>query len=231
LVNPANNEADFVSAPADYDEFYRRYFEFFKALARKHGIDEQRIDDVASDIMTAFIAQDYLAKFDPTLVLSYRGEDRQARFKSFAGTIAVRYLQGMRDRQTREKFREVAICDAPWGKDDGGADTWIEHQPGFEVDGHEEDVLDRLAEAELVGGLRDYLALFPPRNKYDTLDLVALFDAVVEQIREFGEWNIRTLTDRFSVSTTTMHTWLWILRTEACTALGKPVPAKRPRSR
>lgn len=228
----ANNGVDHVSAPADYADLFRKYYDYVVTLVRRNGIEENRKEDVACDILLRFYERDFLAKFDPTLVFHYDGQDRPARFKSFLTKFVLTYVRGYRDKHARLAARELLICDMPIGVSRNTGDTlatWVEVF-GDPTPGAEADVVDALDEADLVAELRAHIATVPRRSKYDTCDLVVLFDAVIEQIRADGAWNVAELRARFGVSSTAMHSWMWWLRANLAAALGRPVPAKRPRT-
>jgi len=226
-VKIADNGVDYVSAPADYAELFEIYYDYVVTLVRRMGIEESRKEDVASEILLRFMERDFLAEFDPTMVFHYDGQDRPARFKSFLTKFVLIYVRGHKDKQQRQSGRELLICDRPIG---ANADaTWIDVF-GDAVDGADADVLAVLDEQALVDQLRDYVAAVPRRSQFDTCDLVKLFDAVVAQVREEGAWNVTELRRQFGISSTAMHSWLWWLRTNLAHALGRPVPAKRPRT-
>ncbi len=229
----ADNGADAMSAPANYADLFSRYYSYVVTLVRRAGIEPSRVEDVAMEIMTRFYERDFLTEFDPTLVFHYDGEDRPARFKSFFTKIVLVYLRGHVDKQRRLATRELLLCDRPIGSNSAsqapGNATWIEVF-GESVDGADDEVLASLSEQELVDRLRAYIAEVPRRSPYDTCDLVALFDAVVAQVRAEGAWNVTALRQHFGISSTAMHSWMWWLRTNLAAALDRPVPAKRART-
>lgn len=227
----ADGGVDYVSAPRDYAELFSRYYTYVVALVRREGIDDNSKEDVASDILLRFYERDFLNVFDASLMFSFAGQPRPARFKSFLSRFVLAYVKGFRDKQSRLNTREVLLCDMPIGVNNATSGstqgTWVDVF-GDPMDDHEGDVLDSLAESALVAGLRAHLVDIPRRSTYDHCDLLALFDAIVEQIRSDGEWNTRALHRRFKISPTAMHTWLWYLRTTLSVALNKPVPLRRP---
>ncbi len=216
---------DYKSAPSDYAELFRLYYKYVVNLVAMFGINENNKEDVASDILTTFYARGFLEKFDPSLVFEYKGEPRPARFKSFLSRFVSIYVRGHYDRQARLASREVLVNDMIVGS---GKDRWIEVFGGMH-DGHEAQVLDVLEEEDTCQGLRNYLARIPPRSPSDSCDLVALFDAVREQCLLDGAYDIAALRERFGVSSTAIHTWMWWLKENLAVALGVPVPPKRPR--
>lgn len=229
-----DNGVDYKSAPASYADLFQMYYPYVVSLVRKHGIDDNRKEDVASEILLRFFERDFLDKFDPDLVFHYDGQDRPARFKSFLTKFVLTYLKGHRDKQHRLTTREVLIFDLPVnaGKPEsfGHTTTWGEVYGG-EARSHEDDVIEQALGANLVAQMRAYIEGVPRRSRYDTCDLVALFDEVIRQIDQTGEWDVAELRAIFGVSSTAMHSWMWWLRENLAAALDRPVPAKRPRSR
>lgn len=227
-----DNGVDYVSAPADYAELFERYYDYVVALVKRSGIDDVRKEDVAMEILLRFIERGSLEAFDPTLVFHFDGKDRPAKFRSYLTRFVLAYVRGHWDRQARLGARELLIWDMPMSEGAGWGDdapsTWGELYGGSSP-GPEDEVCDVLEEQERVKYLRDYIAGVPFRSRYDTCDLVALFDEVIRQIREQGGWNVAELRRTFGVSTTAMHTWMWWLRSNLAYALDRPVPAKRPR--
>lgn len=215
---------DYVSAPASYEELYRMYYNYVVSLVRRMGIDEDRKEDVASSILLRFYERDFLAKFDPSLVFSYNGEKRPARFKSFLSKFVIIYVRSHREKQINRARRELLICDSPI--DDS---SWLDFFGG-RVQGPEDDVIEMLSEQELVADLRRHLTTIPRRSVHDMCDLPAVFDVLVEQIREYGRYDVAQLKVHFGVSATSMHSWLWWLRANLAEYLRRPLPAKRPRT-
>lgn len=224
----ATNGVDYVSAPKDYAELHRIYYKYVVNLVFKHGIKQDSKEDVASEILAKFLERGFLEKFDPNLTFEYKGTMRPARFQSFLSNFVLLYVRGHQERQFRTSKRELLICDLLVGDNrHSQAETWVARY-GEPIDGPEDDVLDDVMENDLVIGLRSYLADVPRRSHADRCDLVALFDAVVEQVRDRGECNLYQLSNKFNVSYTAMHTWMWWLKANLAHALGRPIPKKRP---
>ncbi len=221
-----DNGADTISAPADYAALYTQYWDYVLSLVRRFGFEENRREDVAAEILLRFYERDFLTVFDPTLVFEYQGQQRPARFKSFLTKFVLTYLRGIKDKQRRQATREKLICDTVIGhqEDTSWIDVFGETCPGAD-----EIALGRIEEEDLVAELREYIKRVPRRSDYDTCDLLALYDAVIAQVREHGVWNVTELRAQFQVSSTAMHSWLWWLRENLAAALDRPVPAKRPR--
>lgn len=223
----ADNGVDYVSAPENYADLFTTYYTYVVCLVRKMGIDSEHSEDVASEILLRFYERDFLAKFDPTLVFEYEGQKRPARFKSFLTRFVMVYVRGMWDKQQRIADRELMVIDAP--NSEGDTSSWLDVF-GATLPSHEQDVLNRLDEENVVRWLRHYLACVPRRSNQDSCDLVMLFDEVMRQIRKCGHWNVVDLQDEFGLSSTAMHAWMWWLRTNLAEALNKPAPPKRIRT-
>lgn len=217
----AKERLDFFSAPKDYAELFTMYYDYVVGLVHKMGIDVQRKEDVASEILLRFYERDFLHRFDPSLVFSYNGEPRPARFKSFLNAFVMAYVRNHRDRQNRLRRRELLICNMPVVE--GGA-TWIEVFGDIESDDY-----SYLDEEELVNTLREYLRLVPRRSSVDRCDLLKLFDAVLAQVRLEGKCSVEYLQEQFGISSTAVHSWLGWLRVNVAEALGMPLPEKRIR--
>jgi len=227
MVEIAKGGVDYVSAPADYAAFFRQYRSYVITLVKKVGIDPQHAEDVASEIMLRFMERDFLKEFDPTLTFVYQGEIRPARFKSFLSRFVLIYARGHRDKQLRQMTRELLLVDSPQIED---GTSWMD---GYQtVPGADEDVLGRLAEGERIAEVRAYLSTIPKRSRFDTCDLIKLFEQVLIQLREKGyeKPNVSELQRHFAISSTAAHSWLWWLRSNIATALGRPLPAKRVRA-
>lgn len=222
-----NNGVDYTSAPATFADLYRIYYRYVVTLVRRLGIDDNRKEDVAQDILLRLYERDILTMFDPDMVFVYDGVEHPARFKSFLTKQVMSYVRGHLDKQVRQNGRELLIADKPVGE--AGDTTWIEVFGGA-VDGADTDVLAALGEQNLVDELRAYIATVPRRSKFDSCDLPALYEAMIGQVREHGVWNVAELRDRFGVSSTAMHTWMWWLRANLAHALDRPVPPRRPRT-
>lgn len=230
VVSIATSGVDYLSAPKDYAELFRIYYVYVVRLVHKHGIDENQKEDVASEILTRFYERGFLEKFDPTLTFVYKGQQRPARFRSFLSKFVLTYVRGHYDKQKRVANREWQVCDLLLTGDSSDAGVrWVDIY-GESEPSHEDNVLDGVMESDFVRGLRNYLADLPPRSDYDRCDLVELFDTMVDQVRDRGEYNVYELAARFGVSYTAMHQWVWRLRAHLADATGRPLPPKRPRA-
>lgn len=218
-------------APADYDAFFRDYYDYIVRLARKGGIDRDEVEDVAQTIVWRFIDKKMLEQFDGNLVFEYNGVKKPARFKSFLGSFVNKYLMGERDKQRRRKTNEVLIMDMPIRND--RAELYGSWGQKFSplVDGPEIEINDRLHEEATVNIIRKHIATIPRRSAFDTCDLPRLLEEYVRQVRQYGDWNPKELCQMFGVSNTAMYNWITLLKAGAADALGLPAPKKRPRAR
>lgn len=230
------SDVDYVSAPSNYADLFTTYYAYVINLCGLFGIDDNNKEDAASEILTRFMERGSLEKFDPHLEFEYRGEARPARFKSYLSRAVDMYSRGLRDKQHKLARREYQINDvvsvspqnqAEWTLCSANArwvDVFGEATPD-PADGVQ-DMFDEEIEANTVRAL---LARVPARSTQDRCDLVALFDAVRLQVLAYGEYDISILKDRFQVSTTAMHSWMWWLKTNLAGIYGRPVPPKRAR--
>lgn len=227
--------ADHRSKPANYEEFHRLYFSHIVYLCSIGGIDQQSVEDVASDIFMRLMERGFLDFFDADKVFEYQGEQRPARFKSFLSTTVTTYLRGHLDKQRRLQRREWQIVDLPVGTPTASLAGAADQQYwgtlyGPREDDHADEVIDMIAEEDTARGVRAYLATIPRRSTHDRCDLVALYDAVRAQILATGIYDVRLLREQFGIATTTMHTWMWWLKENLADAYGKPLPPKRART-
>lgn len=226
------NGADWKSAPESYDAFYRQYQPVFVSLAAKNGIDEHNREDVASELMERCMRFDVLKKFDPNLYFDYKGEKRQARFRTYVGNFAELALRGKRDKQNTLKQRELLICDQVMNEEDdnGNKSTWREHFGKAEQEpDHADIVIEALASDQEAQAVRARLAEVAPRSPNDECDLVALFDALREQVLTYGEYRVKDLQPKFGCSNTTLANRIWWLKANLAHIYGRPVPTKRAR--
>ncbi len=197
---------DYSAAPSSYDELFRNYYTFVVALVGKHGISVDNREDVANEILLRFYERDFLNEFNPALTFEVNGRIVKARFKSFLSAFVVNYVRSHRDRQNLRAKREPLNLDA------GDPNTTWDSE-------HYEDDYSGLYEEELVLKIREHLKTVPRKSRQDQCDLVALFDAVVQQVRVNGKYSVKELQARFGVSPTAIHTWLGWMRLNIAEAL------------
>lgn len=221
---------DHVSAPADYQELYRKYYGYVVALVQKQGIAESNAEDVASEILVRFWERDFLREFDRDAVFEHDGVQYRARFKSFLSKFVIAYLPGHRDRQTKRTHRELLIMDMPIADGNANSETskasWGEQHGGEQISA-EDEFFSSAAIADMLEYMRTYITNLPLRSPVDTCDLEALFDEMLKQIMDSGGWENEPLRQRFNVSSTAMHQWTWILRKHLAVAMNRRTPAKR----
>lgn len=216
-MTAVDNGADFRSPPADYAALFQLYHPYVVGLVRRIGVDAQYVEDVAADILLTLMERDILAEFDENVCFLYNGQIRPARFKSFLTRQVMLYARGLRDKQHRRNSRELQVFDdVPL---DGS--TWLDDL--VLVDGHEERVCDEVAGTTLTAEIRAYLVTVPRRSQFDTCDLPALFDALVEHVRTSGHCTAADLREEFGVSSTAIYTWLRWLRHHVAAYLGRPM--------
>lgn len=228
---------DYASAPQSYAELFKIYYPYVVNLVNKHGIDESNKEDVASEILTRFMERGFLDKFDPTLLFEHEGELRPTRFKHFLSKFVITYVMGHCDKQRRIWRRELQIIDKTFVSENPITDCYgrsANHSWGSNYVGssesHEDAVLDAIMEEELSDGLRAYLTTIPRRSPTDLCDLPALFDVVRAQALGIGFVDMKALAAHFGVSSTAIHTWVWVLKAHIADRLGLPLPPRRPRT-
>lgn len=223
---------DYKSAPADYAALHEMYFPYMVNLVSKNGIDDNNKEDVACDIFLRLMEHGFLEDFNPDLVFEYEGQLRPARFKSFLSRIVSLYVRGYYDKQKRLAHRESQICDLVVSDVYSGRGvektTWVDLH-GEPTPDHSDDVIDMVAEQQEAEGVRQWLATRERRSIHDHCDLVELYDEVRSQVLSTGQYDVQRLQERFGIGTTTMHTWLWWLKTNLAALYGRPTPRKRAR--
>lgn len=226
----AENGAGFdpKPAPKDYAQLFSHYWPYTVALVGKNGIHESNREDVAAEILYRLMQRDLLTMFDPTLTFTYEGRVRDARFKNFLSFMVVKYCKGHRDKQNRRSDREMLVMDKPTEYNDVPS-TWAEWWGIGMIDSHEDVILEGVVGDKLIADIRAYLQTVPKRSAYDKCDLVALFDAVIDQVRTGDTVVLRELRDKFGCSGTGMNGWMWWLRANISDYLGVPLPPKRVR--
>jgi DNA-directed RNA polymerase specialized sigma24 family protein len=236
-VTAIASDVDFVSAPKNYAAVFEQYYPYVVNLCGTFGIDDNNKEDVAQEILLKFIKRNSLEKFDPDRTFEYRGTMRPARFKNYLSRAVDYYCRGYRDRQKKLARREVLICDTtpkPSQRMENINPTAISSQASWSsvfgevVPDHADGVNDMIDEAAEANGIRAILAEVPRRSAHDRCDLVALYDAVRAQILAYGEYDIPSLREKFGVSTTAMHGWMWWLKEVLADIYGLPMPTRRP---
>lgn len=236
-----DSDVDYMSAPANYADFFKIYYPYTVNFLAKLGIDDNNKEDVAAEILLRFMERNSLEKFDADLNFYYRDQLRPARFRSYYSRSVEMYARGMRDKQKKQARREWQICDVHYDGANGGSNidtggsnsksavgNWADTFGPAHED-HSDGVLDAMTEEAEAEGVRRALAMIPARSAHDRCDLVAVYDALRVQVLAFGEYDINRLREHFGVSSTAMHSWIWWLKENLAAIYGLPVPAKRPR--
>lgn len=192
---------DPVSAPVDYDDLHRQYFDFTVRLVSRLGIRDA--EDVAQAILMRFWERDFLQEFNPDLTFDVRGKQVTAKFKSFLSAFIERYCRHYRERQGIHDTREPLRCDMEVGE---GGTLWVELHAPPSTDA---DTWALVEEADLVDRIRAYLLTLPVRGKRD---LPRLFDLVVRDARTIGIPDRAAIARDFGVSSTAISSMFGDLR-------------------
>lgn len=207
-----------VAAPVGYDELHTQYRGYVEHVLAQQGIPPAEVADAASDIFARFLKLDILSQFDPDYHIVHGGKTIKANFRTWLTTKVRLYARGQRDRVARRAAREVL---APPSLIADGEASWIEAMCGEVWDDY-----SQLDAFEFVARMRAYLATLPPRSARDRCDLVALFDAMVEQGLNQGRIDYAAIQDQFQISPTSAYQWVSRLR-EAL-RYAATVPAAEP---
>jgi hypothetical protein len=196
------------------EELARTYYGFILGMVRKAGIPDQDAPDSVQYILERLEKTDVIGQFDSEHVTEHQGRLVKTRFSTFLGAKVLCYCRGERGRVLKRDSRELKILDA-LGEDGtplagllGAAASWDDYS-GVDA-------------AEFIAGIREKLAQVPPRSARDKCDLVALFDELVAEISESGEFSYAGIQARFGISGTTAGAWLSRLRAVMKNALGRP---------
>jgi hypothetical protein len=241
-VTTIESDVDYMSAPANYADFFRLYYDYTVNFVAKLGIDDNNKHDVAAEIMMRFLERHSLEKFDADLSFFYRDEMRPARFRSYYSRSIEMYARGMRDKQKKLARRELQVFDVKQSMWERSGSNAVDVQAGGKSAqssygellsepqrDHSDGVLDAMTEEAEAEGVRRALRMIPARSAHDKCDLVAVYDAVRIQVLTYGEYDINKLREHFGVSSTAMHSWIWWLKENLAVIYGLPVPARRPR--
>jgi DNA-directed RNA polymerase specialized sigma24 family protein len=184
--------------PVDNEDMVRRYRGYMKGLVRKLGIPSQEADDVTNEILTRLMERDVIGMYEPD----------KGTFRNFLSAQVARYTSGQRDKLRRSSTRELLMLDAPA---DNEGHPWIEIFGGAQI----WDDYSALDAEQFVQRMRAHLATIERRSRRDGLSLVKLWDEIIAEIRESGEFTSARIQQRFSVSDTTASGWIRRLRAVA----------------
>ncbi len=211
----ASSDLDNI-VPADMDELARVYRDFILGMVRKCGIPDQEAQDAVQYILLQLGKTGVIAQFDPEHVTEHQGKLVKTKFSTFLGAKVLLYCRGERGRIGRRASHELQILDRPPAGDDTGLSLLLGSR------GEACDDYSSLESGEFIVQMRARLAAIPPRSARDTCDLAALFDEIVHEISESGEFSYAGIQARFGISGTTAGAWLSRLRTVLRGVLGRP---------
>lgn len=194
------------SVPADFTELFDRYYGYIVRLINRKGIHPNDVEDVAQAILLHFYRRDSLNHFDPSYRTKANGAEFEARFTTFLSGFVVTYLQHYLSSQARDQSRAALRIDETG--DPLSEESWANTRgPRVEADHSEVEY------HELVGTIHARLATVKTRPN-STCDLVALFEAMREQIALTGTYDSAALAASFNVPVSTIQNWIKRLRTE-----------------
>ncbi len=197
---------DAAPAPADTGEMFRKYAGYVRGLVVKLGVPPQDAEDAAADIMARLYERDLIGMFDPEHHIEHNGEVIPASFKSFLSAQVALYVRGKRDAITRRSRRELLILDQPADGGSGGT-TFAEL-----LGGSHEDDSSKVSADDFITKARGYLAVVSPRSARDKCDLIELFDEMVREVNEDGEFSYVSIQQHFGISSTSAYSWVGWLR-------------------
>lgn len=186
------------TAPADFTEFYQRYYGYVVRLVSRRGISPANAEDVAQIILTHFFRHNALADYDPERLNS---EGQSARFTTFLSGFVITYLQHHLNRARIEAARTESLD--LFDGDPLGENSWINLQgprvtsdfSGPEYDDFIREAHRRLREEALAADFRG-------------CDLVEFFDAMREQVSLTGSIDTAALAEQFGVAVRTVQKWV-----------------------
>lgn len=212
----AASDQDFI--PADMDELARHYYNLIIGMVRKSGIPDQDAPDAAQYILERLAKTDVIGQFDPGHVTVYQGKPVKTRFSTFLGAKVLLYCRGERSRVGKRASHELLVLDRPADDENGSSLAAVLGSFAVACDDY-----SALESGEFIAQLRARLAAIPPRSGRDTCDLAALFDEIVHEISETGEYSYAGIQARFGISGTTAGAWLSRLRSVLRQFLGRPL--------
>ena len=198
--------ADYV--PESFSEMFTHYYSYVIRLVVTMGIDSQNAEDVAMAILTTFFEKDALAQYDPNFEGQHK---RKVLFRTFLSGFVASYVRHFRDMERVRRVRDLTYIDEPVTSSiDNSSYSWIDlFGPVYE-----EDFDDRLNEEDLIRQIRARLVATARSNSQDRCDMPDLFDQIVEQSKTIGKVDVKALSERFGVSTTSVQNWIKRLRSE-----------------
>lgn len=201
--------ADYV--PTSFEDMFTHYYDYVVRLVATSGIEFQSAEDVAMTILEKFFAKGVLEDFNPEFTTEHGGVTRKAVFRTFLSGFVKTYVRHYVDRQRKQGEREGLSLDTPVFSyyDSGEPVTWADYLGPRYV-----EEFESLHQQELVERIRTKLQVSDPRNAQDQCDMLAFFNAVLQQTFDLGKVNAIKLSKQFGVSDTTIQNWLKRLRSE-----------------
>ncbi len=202
-------------APRDYVEMYREYRGFVTQLVRSRRfrhlggayIPAQDVPDAVEEILLRVMEHDGLSHYNPDT----------GSFKAYLAGYAYLLLNGIADKLLLRylwRFEFVGLSeDLQW---------YMDPVPDFADEVCGQSMVDTL-----FGRVRERLRTDGAQRACVRADLVAFFDLLVLQVREYGEVDLVALSQAAGCGSTAANTRLWKIREAVCTELGVPVPAKQ----
>lgn len=187
--------------PTSYDELFRHYFPYVKAMVLKYKVPYEVHEDVAMTLLAKFIENDMLGQFDSERV---GNTGKPVQFSSFLSGFIVAYVRYHAQKAHKAVDIERQYIDEPVYTDPNDATPWLDDR-GFK---HEDD-LSGIEYDMLVHTIRLHLARIPVKRKKNFL---LLFDLVLDQMEERGRIHIRELATLFEVSEPLVQSWMKELR-------------------
>lgn len=188
------------STPVDYGQLFDWYFEYIKRIVSRNGIQEQDVEDVASEILVRFIDKDYLTKFEEGRWFDTPDGRKQSRFQGYLASIVGKYVLNYRDKQRLSAEREPVRNEMPVQGHDGSAAMWIEvYAPA--VEGGYEVIESQLVHDGLVREAVEVLSRCRSRSR---VPLSWVFTKAVEQIERSGRVSRWEMAQEAGVSDTTI---------------------------
>lgn len=234
-MNCTSNDADDMTAPANYDALVRTYQSFVKSIVRQYGFESSTVDDVTQDVFIRLMQNEVLDRYDPTMTFEVKGVSRPCKFRTFLAKTVRQHLRGFLDRERRNAYREVCLIDAQLAGDDNNEATWLDLDVRRAVPGPEDFVPERIDDDKQRAEARAFLKSWPRRNAVDSLDLALFYDAVCAQVDDIDQFQAEPLAEIFGVAPTTVHIWkfelrkvLWNYQTHIL-GMEIPYPTRRPR--
>lgn len=103
---------DPYAAPADYDELFRNYFPWLRALAVARGVAVEFSEDVTMEILCRFMESDSLQRFTPDMEYEAYGKTHRSKFSTFISRYFSLAVMGQREKVQRTHLGSQELPDA-----------------------------------------------------------------------------------------------------------------------